>query len=669
MPFTHEELDELQVLWTEDARNLVPDFVLFDIDRMLVEVQVAREVCNMVGCDDLDVVLHIIRGLDDDKTDVPAAWWWIYACLLILPHVETHPWFEIMWWIHEDMRGKGETTTVWGSASCGKTEGFAAIIVTNMVVWHGDCHIYVSSPYKNAGEDKIWGAVARHFELWEEVPPAWAAALGIRFKLVKDLATVIDKTGGTSNAKFISLETTAPAQGKKRIRIPGQRFVDRKGVIMMIGDELVINPAACANFMRGEGNLISNTNFMGWNAMNPLPEQVLHLNAADLSLPTEVAFEMLNEHVHFTWKTKLGRLIRFCMENSPNRFHVEPIFDFLINQRQAERATKRGESNYQAQVAAWGFAGGLGNGGPLSLDHINRETHQGPPVWLTEQRRWMFVDLAFGGHDPAGYCAFECGTAIVDGTHEDTICILGQEKMAIQRVWTPTKGEIEEFERLAKGRGGKLPMGPDGKNLTAGKEYSANYHMTFQTLRIAAKFSIPRGRVSFDSSLRPDITLMMVHALGLVPWFYSGTRPLKEEQENWPVWPPVAKEEGKEMVTWADRHSEPISAIWRFAEHLVARGHVRGLSRCRAGLLELISRMWIVKAGGRSDIAAKKTLKVSPWKGETLATGLMFGVRFCGALPQLAKEKAVYMGGGVEMPDHAIFKLKPRRVARSFWTR
>jgi hypothetical protein len=663
MAFTDEELAELQVLWTEDARLLVPEFELFDIDRMLVEVAAARRICNMPLAGDLEVVIHIIRSLDDDKTDVPAAWWWIYACLLILPHLETHPWFEVLWWTHEDMRGKGETATIWGSASCGKTEIFAAIVVTNMVVWHGDCHAYVASPYKNAGEDKIWGAVAKHFEMWQERPPSWGAPLGLTFKLVKDLATVTDADLRTSNAAFVSLQTTAPVQGKKRGRIPGERFIDRKGVILLIGDELVINPAVCAKFMEGESNLVSNTNFMGWNAMNPLPQQVLHLNAADLSTPIDVAFETLNEHTDFTWKTKLGRLVRLCMENSPNRFHVEPVFDFLINQRQAERATKRGESAYQAQVAAWGFAGGLGNGGPLSLDHINSEEHQTPPVWLTEQRRWLYVDLAFGGHDPAGYSVFEAGGALVAGNPTETVAVIGCEKLAVQRVWKPSQSDIDEFNRLAKSRGGKAPA-----DLKANVEVSANYHMTFQVLRTAAKYNIPRGRVSFDSSLRPDVTMMMVAALGTVPWFYSGTRPLKEEQVGWPVWPPVAKEEGRDMVLWSDRHTEPISAMWRFAEHLIARGHVRGLSRCRKGLMQLISRMWVVKTGGRSDVAAKKTLKVSPWEGETLAAGLMFGVRFCGALPQLAKDRATYMGGSEETTSHPVFKIQRRPISKKMWT-
>jgi hypothetical protein len=49
--------------------------------------------------------------------------------------------------------------------------------------------------------------------------------------------------------------------------------------------------------------------------------------------------------------------------------------------------------------------------------------------------------------------------------------------------------------------------------------------------------------------------------------------------------------------------------------------------------------------------------------GETLSLGIMYGVRFCGALPHLANEKPLVDGMGT-LTDHPAFAIKSRKIAR-----
>ena len=298
----------------------------------------------------------------------------------------------------------------------------------------------------------------------------------------------------------------------------------------------------------------------------------------------------------------------------------------------------------------------MGNGGVLTLDAVNTPAWQPAPVWATPPHRWAFFDLAFGGADPAGYVCLEGGGALLDGKVVQVVSGVEHEKLHVERTWKPTVDEIDEFVRLARGRGGKAP------ELQPGVELGANAHMCLQVLRTAHRLGIPSGRVSFDSSLRPDVTLMMMQCLGSVPWFYSGSRPLKEEEVNWALYPPVTSPDGTPTV-WSDMHTQVISAAWRFTEHVIARGNVLGLNKLKKGTQELLSRMWVQRTGTRTDLEGKKQLKISPMFGETLSLGLVFGTRFCGALPQLANERAMSDGAG-SFEDNPLFAIRPRRLAK-----
>lgn len=657
-------LAQLREQWTADCRVIVPDFVLYDDDLMTDEIDRIR---NKHGfgreVTDLQIVVQVIRALATARTHVPEAWWWIKASLTMLEDMEAHPWFEMLWWVYIDMRGKRQVTTLWGSASVSKSAFFGAMVLTTLCVWHGVSHAYITCPYKNSGEDKIFENITKRVKLWQEKPPQWSQDLELKIKLVQGVVTVTNSAGLNSTCELVSLESTASVQGKKRSYLPGDLGGHpHTGALILIGDELIINPAACREYLNGAGNLVANNNFMGWVGMNPLPHQVKHADCIALSAPTDRSIDGMNENTDFTWATARGRLVRMCMANSPNRFQEKPIFSYLINNESAAAAARGGDHIYAAQVAAWGWGAGMGNGGVLSLDAANTPEWQGGPVWLRPPVRWLFADLAFGGTDPAGYTAFEGSSATVEGKERYLVSVIEQDKLDVQRKWTPKQEDIDEFTRLSRARGGHPPLDPP---LKAGVEIGANALMCLQVLRAAARLNIPKGMVSFDSSMRPDVTQMMKDALGHVPWYYHGGRPLSEENATWPLYPPELNPDGT-RVQWSDKHMEVISAAWRFAEHLIGEGHVRGLAKARKGINELLSRLWVQRAATKTDVQGKKKLPVSPMWGETLALGLVFGVRFCGALPRLNERTPISDTDVTPFEEDEIFTIRSRRVLRTW---
>lgn len=660
---------ELRALWEEDCRKLLPDFVLFDAERMEAEISRVAELCGDPSASNIQVITQVLRNLDEDQGLVPEHWWWIAASLVLFPGVVCTPWMEVAWQLAHESRGKREMHTFWGSASSGKSRFFTIIALTNMVIWPGECHVYITSPYKVAGQDKIWGYVKEIADMWAKHPEPWMLELGLQVTANKDEIIITDSESYASSAAFVALESTASIIGKKSRRRPGVPHDPRRGIMLLVGDEVIINPVACANLLTAEGNLIANDNVMSLVGMNPQPHQVRHPSALNLSAPVDRPIDSLSEHKDYTWSTMRGRLLRFCWDTSPNRHAKNYVFHFLINEQQAEAATRRGEDNYRAQVAAWGWSGGMGNGGVLTLEATQTPDWQGTPVWRSERHRWAFFDLAFGGSDPAGYCCLETGTAQMNGADRQVIHGVEHEKLHVQRLWKPTADEVAEFHQRAKRRGGRAP------DLVAGRELSGgNAHMVLQMLRVADRLGIPTGRVSFDSSMRMDVTLLAREALGSVPWFYDGQRKLDSEQETWPLWPPENTPAGNPKV-WTDCHGRVISAVWRFAEHLIVRGNVTGLKELRKGTTELISRMWVSSArGDKADLEGKKTLTndrerkmASPMWGETLAMALMFGVRFCGALPVIREEKPLTVGASLEFEKHPVFWKTPRRPGNQLW--
>lgn len=699
-------MEELKRLWTEDMRKLKPDFELFDKHRMAAAIQLAAETCRMTDCHEIEIIAWVLRNLSetDPAFGIPGHWWWLCAARIMMPEIEPHNWLQLLFQIAYESRGKRQLHTIWGAASTSKSQSFAVIGLTESVIWAGAAYVFITSPFKTAGEDKIFRAFKKYTDRWAVKPPHWMRAL--KLTCVSNRSEIIfsDENQKTSRINFVSLENPSSVVGKKSEaagfhtdgdpdseqeehfsvmdgdEISVKELMERSkrlslvGRVLLIGDELFHNPNACQNLLTAEGNLVSNANVLTLVGGNPISDQVSHPMALELSKPSEVGIESLDEKRDYTWKTARGQLFRLAMDVSPNRHAILAIFPYLINFEQAHAQKLRGESIEMAQTLAWGWSSGYGNGGVLTETAIRFPAWQDTPIWKSAQKRWMAVDLAFGGDDPAGYTVLESGICQVvgeDGNSRDEEVISGVEQglLNVERTWKPTFADIEEFRRLALERGGVAP------NLTAGKEYrGGDYHMVLQMLRAAKQLGVPKGMVTFDSSLRADVTLIARQALGHTAWFYDGQRQLKVEEEQWSLWPPEILPTG-ERKKWSDCHRRLISAIWRFSEHVISRGHVRNLSKLQKGCFELISRRWKQATDGtKVDVEGKKELLgdrtrnlKSPVWGETLAIAIMFGVRFCNALPNLSKEKPVVQGRSMGFTDHKVFKIRSRNISPALW--
>lgn len=660
-------VEDLIPIWEEDMQKLIPDFQLLQDDLMQRAIQEMRELLERLkirgpNATSLQVCVDVLRNGLEEKINIPPAWWWITTSLFIMDDIVSNPWYEVCWWTYERSRGKRETNTLWGAANCGKTEFFGALAWTNMVVWSNEAYIYVTSPWKTHGSDKIWGSLYKRARRWETVNPQWLGEMDLRLRVVQDEITLTDVEGKEASARFVSLDSSAAVTGKKRNKTDDLLKINpRQGVMLLISDELVENPEACAQFAEAESNYISNPNAMGFIAFNPKPHKVQHTNAIGFSAPIEVPAESLMRDTDFTWKTKHGTLVRLCMANSPNApCGDDPIFPFLINKPQADAQMRRGEMAQAAQVDAWGWGEG-DNGSELTHHDCIREDRQSPPVWIAPPVRALFMDPAFGGRDAMSYTCGEIGVALVDNSRQHVISIVEQGINHITRKFVPTELDVQDFKRLAASRGGKMP-----DDIVAGKECSTSYLVALMTLRTGARLNIPMGNITYDGSQRVDAGLPMNAALGRVLWYYEGSRKLPlEEGPTWKRYPTIKNQDGTTRK-WSDEVSRPISMIWRFAERVISRGKVLGLRAGQRGLTELRSRRWVTTGGtGRTDVEAKENLLVSPTYGEGIATMIYFAVRYLGALPDLFSETPE--SGNVIRFSDPLFQTRARRIDSRLW--
>lgn len=655
------DISDLCAQWEQDMQILIPSFRYLRTDRMNQAIDAVRKNLGREDMSDLAVCAFVIRsGSESRVVGIPPSWWWITASLHILPDVMTNPWYEVCWWLYEQSRGKRELNTIWGAANCGKTEFFASVALTNMVVWVGECHVYVTSPWKTHGSDKIWSALRKRARLWEKRPPPWTADLSVNVRVRDDDIVIEDADLNTSTASFVSLDSAASIQGKKRNKPEeGLTDDDRRGLMLLLSDEVTENPAVCAQLAEAEANYVSNPNYMGFVAFNPKPHKTQHPNAISFSSPIDRSVESLNKEVDFTWKTCRGTLIRLCDANSPNRHYARPLFPFLINQAQVDAAMRRGENSTAAMVEAWGW-GESDNGCELTQQTCERLSLQHTPVWTAPPTRAIVFDPAFGGRDAASFTCMEFGRALVDGKRIDVISGVEQGTLHMRRVWNPTQAEIEEYTALAKERGGRVP--PD---MRPGIDTSASELMTFKALQICKRLNVPVGNVSFDASQRADVYMPMARSLGRLLWFYEGSRRLTDEEgRDWKRYPVVRNPDG-DIKRWSDEVTRPISMIWRLAERVISREHVRGLMHLKKGLSELRGRLWVATRGtGREDVEAKTKLLRSPTFGEGVAMCIYFSVRYLGALPEL-------FAGSPEIdstvPDDSIFNIRSRRLNPALW--
>lgn len=583
---------------------------------------------------------------------VPFVWWWIAFERKLMPGITQDPWSEVKWWLWNEMRGKRQVLTLWGSQSSGKSSWGARFAVVQMAAWLQDAEIYVGGPYKSHTEDKAWNELRKWVVYLRKTAGSnpFIASLNLAFADSSEACSVYDRDnqGAAGVARFVALESASAVQGKKSSHHDESGMV---GIIMLLIDEFVENPGL--RLKQAESNIASNYNFFGLLACNPLPELVQHPAVLPFSEPTEVHRATLRRESNFRWRTAYGLVARFCWQNCPNRFLGRTVWAYLLTQIRVDTATRKGSDVIDAQVDAWGWGTGTRNA-PLDEAAIRMAgTYNSPETmggWQSDRTRFMHIDAAFGGADPATYTILEAGKATIFHTAvavtKDVISGVEQGPIPVNADFRATAEWLAEMAELFAYSGGGFPHTTEAQRPQPGDAMGGGWDLAGKVLKIAQEFEVPVTNITFDSSQRGDCTATLLDALGRrnVRWFYEGSRKLTDEEAllrgGWYKWPysyELNDATGHdEPIPWSAYCSQTISMIWFFGCELIRHGYLVNGEKVKKGLEELCARPVVRgrqgQTEGRRDVLGKEKLKdmgmKSPTWGEGLATALYFAVRF-----------------------------------------
>lgn len=592
------------------------------------------------------------RVLTDPKREgygIPFPWWWCMMDMRLF-HVKQDPWREVKWWQYEELRGKRKNLILHGAQSTGKSGWMGSFCTLQMAVWIEHCIIYISGPYKNAADDKIWGdSFKRSLEIIKRPGNPFADALRLRIIIESENCEVYDTiTGERATAKFLSLENAASVQGKKSLSHEDDGLI---GIIAFFIDEFIENPGI--KLKQAEGNLASNHNYFGCFACNPLPAKVNHVGLRKFSAPIDRRIETMSKTRDFRWQSAYGIVARFSKFNCPNMLLERTVWPYMLNEGMIIAAEEKDNEIIAAQVEAWAWE----SSGQQYLDPTAVElagTYL-KPVWRTAQTRFMMVDCAFGGGDLATATIMESGMVDLPDDYRRPVNkpVMGGVGQIILKVegdfvftadWYQTMMELFEYT------GGGFPDTIRISPFREGQLIPASYKLAQRVIEAMIEYNVPAGNVTFDSSQRGDCTDIMQAALGRanVKWFYDGLRPLKTEEDltaDWYIWPFVyekSDEHGMKVAKkWSELCTRPISMMWLFACNFIRHGNLINGKNVEKGIEELMARPIEVgraqSSSWRRDVLSKEKLKDlgmrSPTYGEGLALGIYFGVRFLGLIP------------------------------------
>lgn len=664
---------EEEALLNEWGQKLCPGFRLYRHDEFTLALEKAinaladtEELLDRNG--DLNLarmIRYVITRPERDGYGVPFPWWWIFWEANLLRGVVADPWGEVKWWLWDELRGKGQILTMWGCQNSGKTSFDGRFAVCQMAAWIRDALVYVAGPEKLHTDDKAWASLKSWVEHLRKHQNDFVISLGIECTAQREGCFIADRaTGERAAAKFVALEAASSVQGKKSAEHEESGMT---GITLLIIDEFIENPNL--KIKQAEGNIASNFNFFGLLGCNPLPEKVQHPAIRPFSEPVDVM--NLRRDTHFRWRTAYGMVVRFAWLNCPNRLLGRSQWPYLLTTTRMERARRKGSEIIDSQVDAWGWGSGS-RGSPLDEAQIRMAGTYQEPQWTGDHTKFLIIDCAFGGEDPATACILEAGEIVQrnnvgDAIRRKVISGLDQIVLPVDSDFHATQEWIEEMEFLMKYSGGGFPItttieqfegDPDkSPKITEGMRVGGGWHLAYQVLRTMEEHQIPRGNVTFDSSQRGDATTIMLDALGRgnVRWWYEGSRRLVDEEsmrKDWFLWPYVYEDVGDfgEMKPklWSQQCSQVISMIWFFGCEFIKHGYLVNGGTVQKGLTELTARPVVRgrhgQGEGKKDVLGKEKLKEmgmkSPTWGETLAIGIYFGVRFLGMVqlegPKLA---------------------------------
>jgi hypothetical protein len=616
------------------AQRWSGDKTLYDHNKQLSRARLMRKVISDPAC---------------DGYGVPFAWWWCCFDYRLFPGLRQDPWNEVKWWAFEELRGKRKNATFHGCQNSVKTSWMGRFAALQMAVWLQHARIYVSGPHKNAADDKIWGdSLKPALEKIKRPGNPFADSLLLRLEIGTEDAAVFDVISGESaTAKFVSLESAAAVQGKKAVEHEGEGKI---GITAFLMDEFIENPGV--KLKQAEANLSSNHNYIGFFACNPLPQKVQHVALIKFSEPTNIDRNLLRKEVHFAWPTAYGKCYRFAWQNCPNNILKRTVWPYLINQEMVTSGENKDADLVAAQLDAWAWT----TTGISYLDEpaVRLSGTYLTPVWRTARTRFMAVDCAFGGSDPATITIIEAGTASIPDASRQTVD--KQVFAGVCQEVLPVKGDFEFTDEWFKTMidlyaysGGGFPESVRIAPFVKGQLIPSSYQLAQLVLEAALKYDVPAKNITFDSSQRGDCTTIMLASLGRqnVRYYYEGTRTLLVEEEltkDWFLWPfefERTDDQGHKIAKkWSELCSSPISMIWMFACNFIRHGGLVNGSVVKRGIDELIARP--IETGKRGngfkrDVMSKRAMKdagiKSPTWGEGLSMAIYLGVRFLGLWP------------------------------------
>lgn len=660
-PVTPEEVRALE----ESIQSIVPGFQMFDYNRFMAvamhgavdALRGVKEVQYDDGAISIPLLTrYVCKSPLRKGYGVPFVWWWIYAEMNILAGIDSDPWSQSRWWLWEcDIRGTGKCLTMHGSQNSSKTSTSGRFAVVQMVIWTADAVVYIASPHKSHGEDKTWKDTLGQWGDYLKTTAGTNKFLReykTRINTAKHLVEIWNEGDRyKAVAKFVAADESSTIRGKK------STFHDPsglRGITLVFVDEFVENPYLDLKGINS--NASSNYNFVMLLACNPDPAKTNHPAIREFSAPLDIV--NLDRTRHFRWRTAFGLCVRFAWSNCPNRVIGRTRWPYLLDQIRVERAKDKGSNIIDAEVDAW-FQGSGASGAPLDEATIKLVgTYKNNPDdrWTTGRPvRFMFLDCAFGGKDPAVAFIGEAGKAMFTAGGDDsvpferdTIAACAQEILDVRLTFPVTQEWLSEMKDLLAWSGGDWPAAVKTEGVKVGNDLNGNYHCAYLALRACREWGVQPTHFAFDSSQRGDITTILQDFFGRhnIKWWYEGTRKLQDEEKwgrGWFRWPYVyTREDGQDEEKpelWSQYCTQTISMAWFFACEVIKRGWLSRGEQCRKGLDELCSRPIVKRRGGaegQKDVISKDKLKdmgiKSPAYGETLALGIYFAIRFLGLI-------------------------------------
>lgn len=649
LPYQHILGTVEQELLEQSMRPLAPSFRLYNERAVFEQLGQARRVIGASSM--LHESLVIRQLLREDKAheipSIPEPWWWIAFCRFLWWEKQfcPDPYFEVKWWLWDEVRGKMQCITMWGSQNSGKSAFSGRFPVAQLAVWDNNFIGFIGGPFKLHTQDKTWREVSKASK---DINPALLTEMGLKWehKAHEILATSQE---GTGFAKFVAAQEASSIQGgKSNDHIESGRI----GCSFMAVDEFIENPNMALD--ESFGNFRSNFNSFAVLGCNPKQDKVNAPGVLSFSDSIDMPKGKLRKLRDFRWRTKKGILVRFCWQNCPNKILGRTEYTYLMNESRKANQDREDEHIRAAQLDAWGW----GAEGANTLTDSARQNAAGVFAdYVFEpgpRMRLLALDPAFGGGDPAVYTIVD--VAEVQSGFGSRKRFVGTEQGKIDGIDSEFIADSDFASKAIRIAEYRESLGDTDtqylREIIAGSQVGAMAQIAVLGANLCLDKDIPFDCFTFDASQRADCTDWIFKVFGRknIVWYYEGSRRLlSEETENgeWYRWPYKVRANAKGepvLEKWSDWCGRVITMIWAFSCELINAGYLVNGDAVQKSLDELGARETADTESGKKDVWSKADIKrgmfrgkkipkmSSPAWGETLAMAMYFGVRFKNAV-------------------------------------